>query len=177
MFIDDKILMAALPALAGFLKWVSDYSKEVRWPRAKFLDEKMSSFLSDPDTKAVLIILDWNASGIEIPGDSGREKINFTDQTIIQALATNDERTDFTRQEFHIRALFDKFFDNLSQFNIWAETGLIDKGDAKKYIKYYLDILSGVRDNKPRQFTDAIKKYIKYYDFSNAHKLIYSRFW
>ncbi len=170
------MLLTIVFALAGGAKWVYEYTKNLKWQRAKFLSEKMKEFFTDPEIKKALVILDWNSAKIEMANRSG-EKIEykFDDYIIMEALTTHDKKHSFTFEERQVRNLFDYFFDRLSEINVWIETGLIEEKQAKIYLKYWIDIIKGNRKSKSRNYTECLQKYLDFYNFEGAKKLIYDK--
>lgn len=156
-----EIVSTILFSIIGIGKCIYEYTKKLRWDRTKFLSEQMDHFFKDPEIKKVLTILDWNSAKIEFNG----EFIKYNDSTIISALSTHDIKSSFSPEEKYIRSLFDNFFDRLSIFQIWMDTGLIDRSDTKKFLKYYLEIISGKRKSKSNEFVLTLKKYIDFYGF------------
>ena len=156
-----ELILTIFFSATGAAKWLYEYTKKIKWERTKFLSEKVESFLSDPQIKKVLTILDWNSSYIEF----GEGKIKYDDNMIMESLITHNYKTLYTKEEKYIRELFDYFLDELSKFQIWIDTGLIEREQTKKFLKYYLDILSGVRNSKSQEFRKSIEKYIEYYGY------------
>lgn len=161
MFDHLELYLTIIFSVVGAAKWIYEYTKKLKWERTKFLSEKMDEFLSDPEIKKVLTMLDWNSSKIEFNG----ELLRYDDNMLILALTTHDVRSSFSVEEKYIRTLFDNYLDKIMRFQIWIDTGLIDKKDTIRFLGYYLDIMSGKRKSKKKEFVHQLKKYMDFYGY------------
>jgi hypothetical protein len=157
----DFVLIAGL---ATSLKWVWEYSQGRKFEKNKFLLERVEKFNNLESTKKVQKILDWNAITIEINGVD--TKIN--DSILVEALKTHDQKVIFDLTEVYIREIFDEYFTGLTELIILSNTGLVDKKNLKKFLKYWIDILNGIKKNKPESFVKAIGKYLSFYKYEEV---------
>jgi hypothetical protein len=102
-------------------------------------------------------MLDWNKCKID--GET------ITDEILISSLETHNNRSVFTMTESKIRGLFDEYMDNLNKLIVLGETGLIDEKNLKIYLRYWFDILSGVKKNKPKEFITKLHNYLDFYGY------------
>jgi hypothetical protein len=157
----DFVLIAGL---ATSLKWVWEYSHGRKFEKNKFLLERVEKFNILESTKKVQKILDWNAITIEINGVD--TKIN--DSILVEALKTHDQKVIFDSTEVYIREIFDEYFTGLTELIILSNTGLVDKKNLKKFLKYWIDILNGIKKNKPESFVKTIGKYLSFYKYEEV---------
>lgn len=153
--------------LAG-MKWVYEYSQSRRFEKNKFLYEKYSKFDDLKNTEFVKKMLDWNKLKIK----DGLEIHHITDDILIEALTTHDKKNQFNPTEVWIRAQFDEWLDNINEFIILSECGLIDKKNLKKMLKYWIDILNGTKKVKRKQFSVQIQNYLSYYGYHDVAAFI-----
>jgi hypothetical protein len=157
----DFVLIAGL---ATSLKWVWEYSQGRKFEKNKFLLERVEKFNILESTKKVQKILDWNAITIEINGVD--TKIN--DSILVEALKTHDQKVIFDSTEVYIREIFDEYFTGLTELIILSNTGLVDKKNLKKFLKYWVDILNGIKKNKPESFVKTIGNYLSFYKYEEV---------
>jgi hypothetical protein len=159
MSIVEKTLeiLPLISAVAVGLKWVLDYSENKKWEKNKFLLERFEEFETLDSTKKVHRMLDWNKCKIDDEF--------ITDEILISALETHNNKNKFTPLESKIRGLFDEYLDNLNKLIVLSETGLIDGKNLRKFMKYWFEILNGSKKNKPREFNEKLTNYMEYYDF------------
>lgn len=166
-----EIILKFLPfiGLLTFIKIVWEYIQSLRWKKSEFLAKEIKEFQNDLDSKMVFQILDWNTRKVNIRG----EEIIITDDKLAEALKTHDEKSNYELWEANLRDIFDKFFDKISTFQIYIESGLIHEKELFLYIGYYIKILEG-NSRKPKKVISAFKNYLNYYNFSNVETLIES---
>lgn len=116
-------------------------------------------------------MLDWNSLELDFDG----RKVRVDDNMLFEALQTHDTKHSFTRDEMKIRELFDEYFDGLTEFLILDECGLVNKKDLRKFMKYWLDILSGERSSKSQKLNRQIDEYMLFYGFSKLHGFIHKK--
>lgn len=161
MFKNIEVILTICFSVIGAAKWIYEYTKKLKWERTKFLSEKMDEFLSDSEIKKVLVMLDWNSANIELDG----KYIRYDDNLLMSALTTHNVKSSFSVEEKYIRTLFDNFLDKLMRFQIWIDTGLIDEKDTIRFLGYYLDIMSGKRKSKSKEFVSHLKNYMNFYGY------------
>ena len=158
----DKILeiLPLVSAVAVGLKWVLDYSETKKWEKNKFLLDRLEQFEMLDSTKKIHKMLDWNKCKID--GET------ITDEILISSLGTHNNRSTFTLTESKIRSLFDEYFDNLNKLIVLCETGLVDEKNLRIYLKYWFDIISGDKRNKPKEFITKLHSYLDFYDYDKV---------
>ena len=146
------------------MKWVWEYSQKRKFEKNKFLFERIEKFYDLNNTKIVKKMLDWNKISIS----DGENKYIISDDILIEALVTHNQRSHFNPTEVWIRAQFDEYLDNLTELILLSECGLIDKGNLKKLLKYWTDILNGNKKVKNKKFSLQVKNYLIYYGYHDV---------
>ena len=161
MTIEEKITLG-IAVITG-VKWVYEYTKKLTWDKNKFLLERYEKFKSKESTKAMQLLLDWNKITIELNGESMR----VDDNMLWESFQTHDIKTTFTKDEASLRKLFDEYLDDLNEFRLLSETGLISEKNYRLFMKYWFDILTGKKSNKPKKVLSQIESYMKYYGYND----------
>lgn len=165
-WIQDNFVWIA--SLAAGIKWIWEFTLSTRFNKNKFLVERIDKLDSLESTKKVKKLLDWNLSKIEIDG----QLIKIDDGFLIESLRIHKQNDQFTQQEAYIRKIFDEYFDGLEQLVILSETGIIHKKNLNKFIGYWIDILKGNKNNKPKTLIYTIHKYLEFYGYSELLKIL-----
>ena len=161
----DFVLIAGL---VTSLKWVWEYSQIRKFEKNKFLLERIEKFNNLKSTEKVQKILDWNSIKIEINDVS----VKVDDSIILEALKTHDQKASFDSTEVYLRQIFDDYFTGITELIILSNTGLVDKRNLKKFLKYWVDILNGNKRNKPEIFVQTISNYINFYGYEEVSKFL-----
>ena len=161
MTIEEKITLGV--AVITGVKWVYEYTKKLTWDKNKFLLERYEKFKSKESTKSMQLLLDWNKITITLNGESMR----VNDEMLLESFQTHNLKTSFTKDEATLRKLFDEYFDDLNEFRLLAETGLISEKNYRLFMKYWFEILTGKKSNKPKKVLDQIEIYLKYYGYGD----------
>ena len=161
----DFVLIAGL---VTSLKWVWEYSQSRKFEKNKFLLERIEKFNNLESTEKVQKILDWNSIKIEINDVS----VKVDDSLILEALKTHDQKASFDSTEVYLRQIFDDYFTGITELIILSNTGLVDKRNLKKFLKYWVDILNGNKRNKPEIFVQTISNYINFYGYEEVSKFL-----
>jgi hypothetical protein len=161
MTIEEKITLG-IAVITG-VKWVYEYTKKLTWDKNKFLLERYEKFKSKESTKAMQLSLDWNKITITLNGESMR----VDDNMLWESFQTHDIKTTFTKDEASLRKLFDEYLDDLNEFRLLSETGLISEKNYRLFMKYWFDILTGKKSNKPKKVLSQIESYMKYYGYND----------
>lgn len=162
---DNFVLIAGV--FAAF-KWIYEYSQSRKFEKNKFLLERIEKFNEIEEVKLVHKLLDWNEIKIQY---EGIEYI-VNDDILMDALKTHDTKSNFTPVEVIIRKVFDRYFDEINEFIILCDCGLIDEINLKRFLKYWIEILNGVRNSKSELFVETIDKYIEFYGYHNIIEFI-----
>lgn len=161
MTIEEKITLG-IAVITG-AKWVYEYTKKLTWDKNVFLLERYEKFKSKESAKAMQLLLDWNKITITLNGES----LRVNDELLFESFQTHNVKTSFTKEEAALRKLFDEYFDDLNEFRLLAETGLISEKNYRLFMKYWFEILTGKKSNKPKKVLDQIEIYLKYYGYSD----------
>ena len=161
----DFVLIAGL---ATSLKWVWEYSQGRKFEKNKFLLERVEKFNNLESTQKVQKILDWNAIKIEI----NNVTVKVDDSIIVEALKTHDQKVSFDSTEVYLRQIFDDYFTGITELIILSNTGLVDRNNLKKFLKYWVDILNGNKQNKAENFVNTIKNYLDFYGYDEVSNFL-----
>ena len=157
----DFVLIAGL---ATSLRWVWEYSQSRKFEKNKFLLERIEKFNNLESTQKVQKILDWNSISIEING----VRVKVDDDILVESLKTHDQKSSFDGTEVYLRQIFDDYFTGITELIILSNTGLVDKRNLKKFLKYWIIILNGKKQNKPESFVKKIENYLKFYGYTEV---------
>jgi hypothetical protein len=161
----DFVLIAGL---ATSLKWVWEYSQSRKFEKNKFLLERIEKFNNLESTQKVQKILDWNSISIEI----NDIRVKVDDYILVESLKTHDQKSSFDSTEVYLRQIFDDYFTGMTELIILSNTGLVDKGNLKKFLKYWIIILNGKKQNKPESFVKTVENYLKFYGYTEVLKFL-----
>ena len=161
MTIEEKITLG-IAVITG-VKWVYEYTKKLTWDKNKFLLERYEKFKLKESTKAIQLLLDWNKITIILNGES----MKVDDNMLFESFQTHDVKTSFTKDEASLRKLFDEYLDDLNEFRLLSETGLISEKNYRLFMKYWFEILTGKKSNKPKKVLSQIESYMKYYGYND----------
>lgn len=156
--VDNFVLIAGL---ATTLRWVWEYSESRKFEKNKFLLERIEKFNNLESTKKMQKLLDWNSIKIDINGVSTK----VDDSILMEALKTHNDKKTFDSIEVEIRETFDDYLTGLTELIILSKTGLVDKKNLKKFLLYWINILNGKKQNKPKEIINTFDKFIKYYGY------------
>ena len=163
MTIEEKITFGI--ALITGIKWVYEYTKKLTWDKNKFLLEKYDKFKSKESTKTMQLILDWNAIVVPLSGVN----IRVTDEMFYESLQTHDVRQTFTINEVRLRKLYDEYFDELNEFRLLSEAGLISEKNYRFFMKYWFEIITGKNKSKSDEIIKQLEHYLKFYGYSDLY--------
>jgi len=163
MTIEEKITLGV--AVITGVKWVYEYTKKLTWDKNVFLLERYEKFKSKESTQTMQLLLDWNK--IKVPLNLVMVKVD--DDILFEALQTHNVKTSFTPEEVALRKIFDEYFDDLNEFRLLSETGLISEKNYRLFMKYWFEILTGKKSNKPKKVLSQIEIYLKYYGYGDLY--------
>ena len=130
--------------------------------------EKYEEFKNKNSTKAMHLSLDYNRITINWEDD----QISMDDDLFFDSLDLHTERNVFTITEISLRRMFDEYFDNLNEFRLLVETGLISEKNFRTYMSYWFDIIIGKKNSKSEKLVEKIKKYMYFYGFEELYEFI-----
>lgn len=174
MYLIDSLIknlesnLLVITSLGTAIKWIWEYSMVRKFEKNKFLLEKIEQFNSLESTQKVHKLLDWNSLKLEI----NSELILINDEILRLSLITHDKKHSFDSQEVYLRRIFDEYFDNLGKLIILSDTGLVDKKNLRKFLKYWISILNGSLNNKPKDLIETIHTYLEFYGYTDVLKFI-----
>jgi hypothetical protein len=170
----DKILpfIASIIGFLTFSKAIIEYMKAQKWKRMEFVANQIKEFNNDIDVKKAMQMLDYTNREVELGG----VEVTISNQMLESSLFPDSRGKNgdgFTHDEAHIRDIFDHFFDKLSVFNQYINSGLINLEDVSPYLIYWITIL-GKKDNerKPIVLIDNIWKYWKAFNYVDMISLM-----
>ncbi len=95
--------------------------------------------------------------------------VKVDDDILFEALQTHNVKTSYTPEEVALRKIFDEYFDDLNEFRLLSETGLISEKNYRLFMKYWFEILTGKKSNKPKKVLSQIEIYLKYYGYGDLY--------
>lgn len=158
-FLKDNFLY--ITALVTGFKWVYEYSNKLKWERNKFLLDRLEIFFKDENTKNIQLILDWNKIKINYEN----QQYIITDEILLEALKTHDEKHSFNPTEKILRGAFDEYFDKLTEFLILVESGMISEKNFYNFMRYWIEIMNGKKRSKSKKIVDQFLKYLDFYGY------------
>lgn len=163
MTIEEKVTIGI--ALVTGIKWVYEYTKKLTWDKNRFLLERYEKFKSKDSTKKMQLILDWNAITIEL----NENNVRVNDTMLYNALQTHNVVEVFNLNEVALRKLFDEYFDDLNEFRLLSEAGLISEKNYRLFMGYWFEIITGKKNNKPENVKNQLKTYLIFYGYSDLY--------
>src|SRR5262249_24893934 len=128
-------------------------------------------FLEKSTTAKAFDILDVSNEGIEFKIGHGDKikTILITDRLLIGSLSTFDQKTKNTPQELIVRTVLDAFFEDLSIFQNYVDTGLIKLRDISPYLEYWIKELVGQgRCHNSIIFGEQVCRYLNYFGYERV---------
>ena len=171
-------ITALLLSFFVFIKGIKEYSKTQKWKKLEFVSKEIKEFFNEPDVKRAMLLLDWNSNSFDIYLSKEKREIavDFNDKDILGSLMTHEERFAFTEKEVIIKRVFDAFFERLTMFENYIETGLIEAKDLAPYLSYWIKILADPSNHrKSAEIKTQLWKYVDYYGYEKVRKLCYRK--
>jgi len=114
---DVTALVAAIGAVVGggfgLWRWVVDQ----KWRRAQYAQSIIKASFDDELVRKACEVLDTNDDDVKFPDeDNPKREIYISDDFLISALATFDQKDDLTDDEICVRSALDKLFDEIDTF-------------------------------------------------------------
>ena len=139
MNLELKEIAAFLAAVAGggFALW--RWTVDQKWRRLQYAQSLIKEFFERKNIAKAFEVID-TIGEVEFEDDSNptqRITINITNDFLISALTTFDQKNKNTYEEIILRDIFDDLFDGISLFQSHIDIGLIKLQD----IRPYLDIM------------------------------------
>lgn len=174
------ILLTFFVILGGLYQFM----QAQRWKRAEWVASETKVFLSDPEVKNALHMLDWNGRILPTHGNVNMREDTFvfhfemlmsalySSSTLPMRPGTNQPRK-YTAEELVMRDCFDRMLDGLERFQVFVESGLVSTSELKPYLSYWIRLIGDDKDNprKPRRIVRRLWVYIDEYGYQGVQKL------
>jgi hypothetical protein len=162
---ENKEIIATLVAMIGgafaLWRWIIDQ----RWRRVQYAQTLIKDFMEKDYTEKVFEILDTDGPVDFFIADDEEITINITDEFLIGALSTFDQKRDNTDHELIVRDICDEFFSDLSIFQSHIEAGLIQLNDISPYLEYWMRALSGREKVRGLEFAKQARMFMDYFGY------------
>jgi hypothetical protein len=167
---DPKELLTLALATAGGIFALWRWTIDQRWRRVLHAQSLIEKFNQNENTVAAFKILDIVDEEVEFKlSDDSKKSIKLTNDFLIGALSTFDQKEKNDENEIVIRAILGDFFDDLSTFQSHVEAGLIKHKDIKPYLEYWFEELTGQgRVHDDPRFGVQVGKYLAYFRYGRV---------
>jgi hypothetical protein len=164
----DAIATFAIIAGGAFALW--RWMVDQRWRRVQYAQTLIKEFLEKESTEKAFEILDTDDP---VDFDDGDETITIemTDEFLIGALSTFDQKEDNTDEESIVRNIFDEFFNDLSIFQSYIEAKLVHLSDISPYLEYWMRALTGREKIRGMEFAQQAAKFLTYFGYKRVFGL------
>jgi hypothetical protein len=155
----------------GFALW--RWTVDQRWRRVQYAYQLIKEFMAKENTKKALMMLD-TTNDIELFPERAKPEEKFyrvDERLIISALKTFDEKEQFNDPEFAVRLIFDEFFTDLSMFQHHIDAKLIQLGDVRPYLEYWIKSINGHGSVKGIQLARQIDKFLDFFEYNAIKRL------
>jgi hypothetical protein len=161
---ENKEAFATLAAVIGgtfaLWRWMIDQ----RWRRVQYAQTLIKDFIEKDNTEKAFDVLDTDGP-VDFVVNGKKITINITDQFLIGALSTFDQKTENTDKELVVREVCDDFFGDLSIFQSHIEAGLIQLNDISPYLEYWIGALSGRGKIRGLGFAKQAAMFMNYFGY------------
>ncbi len=131
-------LLSAVGLVWGLFANVHEQRRQLRWEQAKYGRELVGEMLADPQARAALLMLDYEARAYEVrPGDTTR----ITAATVWTALDTGNVRLE--ADWVFVRDSFDRLLFHVAGLEHAVRTGLVAFDDVRYPLGYYVAKMRG----------------------------------
>jgi hypothetical protein len=165
----ELLTLGVLTIGGGFALW--RWMVDQKWRRVQHAQSLIKEFLDKETTIKAFEILDVAGETVEFKtGQSNAtEKIEITDDLLIGALSTFDQKDKNTQQELIVRTVLDAFFEDLSIFQSHIDARLIKLEDIKPYLEYYIKELVGQgRCHASPKFGKQAAEYLTFFGYQRV---------
>jgi hypothetical protein len=160
------LIVATIGGAFALWRWMVDQ----KWRRVQHAQSLVEKFLEKKNTIKAFEILDTigDVECVSKYDAKRKETINITDEFLIGALSTFDQKKENDESEIIMRDIFDDFFDDLSTFQGHIESGLIKLQDIKPYLEYWMSELGGHGRIRSTDFADQVARCLNYFRFERT---------
>ena len=170
MNLELKEIAAFLAAVAGggFALW--RWTVDQKWRRLQYAQSLIKEFFERKNIAKAFEVID-TIGEVEFEDDSNPTKritINITNDFLISALTTFDQKNKNTYEEIILRDIFDDLFDGISLFQSHIDIGLIKLQDIRPYLDYWIKELSGHGKIHSKKVARQISRYLIFFGYDQA---------
>jgi hypothetical protein len=167
---DYKELLTLAVATAGGVFALWRWTVEQKWRRVLYAQSLMEKFFQKENTVKALEILDVVDEEVEFDfPDKSKKPIKLTNDFLIGALSTFDQKEINEVPEIVVRTILGEFFEDLSNFQNHIDAGLIKIKDIKPYLEYWIQELTGRgRVHDDARFGVQVGKFLGYFGYARA---------
>jgi hypothetical protein len=156
-------IAATIGGAFALWRWMIDQ----RWRRVQYAQTLIKEFIEKENTKKAFEILDTEGTIFFV--ENGRTTtIDITDEFLIGALSTFDQKANNSDEEVVVRRICDDFFDDLSIFQSHIEAKLIRLNDISPYLEYWIRALSGRGKIRSREFARQAAMFMDYFGYKRV---------
>lgn len=156
-------LTAVVAGTFALWRWTIDQ----RWRRVQYARELIKEFAAKDSTIKAFQMLDAERYVELFPAEDDKKKrsIYVREDKLIEALRTLKEKTQFPKDEFAIRNIFDEYLTDLSAFQHHIDAKLLKLRDIKPYLEYWIKAMNGYGRVRSTKFAYQLHKFLFYFDF------------
>ena len=161
------LLLAAVGGVFALWRWMVDQ----RWRRVPYAQSRIKEFREKKNTIKAFEILDLVDEELEFEplNNSGNaEKIAITDEFLVGALSTFDQKEVNDDKEVIVRRIFDEFFEDLGNFQSDIDAKLIKAEDIKPYLEYWMGELTGRGLIYNAKFAKQVARYLAFFKYTRV---------
>lgn len=152
----------------GLWRWVVDQ----KWRRVQYAQSIIKASFEDELVEKACEVLDTNDGIVTFADDHKPERdIYISDDFLIGALATFDQKEGFSDDELCVRGVLDKLFDEMNTFQSHIDAGLIKLDDIRPYIEYWIREMSGNGRVHEERLAHQIHRFLEYFGYRRALRL------
>jgi hypothetical protein len=165
----QELLTLILATAGGFFalwRWTVDQ----KWRRVLYAQTLLERFFQRESTVKSFDILDIVDEEVEFEfHDKPKKSIKLTNDLLIGALSTFDQKELNDENEIVVRATLDAFFGDLSTFQSHIEAGLIKISDIKPYLEYWFrELTANGKVHDDARFGVQVAKYLTYFGYDRV---------
>lgn len=173
LFDDPKELLTLILATIGGIFALRRWAIDQKWRRVLHANALIEKFQQKRSTIQAFQIFDVVDEEIEIDfPDKSRRTVKITNDLLIEALSTFDQKELNDEREIAIRTILGDFFDDLGTFQSHIASGLIKVQDIKPHLEYWFRELTGRgRVHDDTRLGIQVQKYLTYFGYERVVSL------